>query len=176
MRPDPLSLPGSRLLDFADPAEAGRWSAVNDGVMGGLSSSEIVGTGSGSSLFAGRVSLENNGGFASARRTVAEGAFAGATHLHLTFLGDGKTYKLRLRSDPGFDGVNYEIAFATQADKWQAATMELADFAPVWRGRPVPDADPLYPERIQSVGFLISGGQEGPFRLELAALSASTSP
>lgn len=176
MRADHPSLPGNRVLDFTDPAEAGRWSVINDGVMGGLSSSEILVSEAGSSLFTGRVSLENNGGFASARRTVPTGAFAGATRLHLAFRGDGKTYKLRVRTAPGFDGVNYESAFATQADTWQAAGMQLADFAPVWRGRPVPEAGPLQPEQIQSVGLLISDSQEGPFQLELAALSASASP
>ena len=43
------------------------WTIVNDGVMGGLSSSEIIETEEKTLIFSGLVSLENNGGFASVR-------------------------------------------------------------------------------------------------------------
>ncbi len=42
------------------------------------------------------------------------------TGIELTLRGDGRRYKLRLKADPGFDGVNWETAFATDAGKRQA--------------------------------------------------------
>ena len=47
----------------------GSWQIVNDGVMGGISSSRMV-EADGVLNFEGELSLENNGGFASARRLV----------------------------------------------------------------------------------------------------------
>ena len=163
---------GRVVLDFADEAEARRWAPINDGVMGGRSSSRFVHTGADSSAFEGSVSLENNGGFASARRQPGELDLADAAALALTFRGDGNAYKLRLRTTDAFDGVSYEAAFGTERGRWQTHRFELADFRPVWRGRRVPDASPLAFEDVRTVGLLISDEQVGPFRLELKALAA----
>ena len=54
------------IIDFAEP-ESARWTIVNDGVMGGRSSSDVELTGDNTALFSGFLSLENNGGFASVR-------------------------------------------------------------------------------------------------------------
>ena len=53
------------LVDFASSASAD-WFVVNDGVMGGVSSStmEVI---DGLGVFAGVLSLDNNGGFATNR-------------------------------------------------------------------------------------------------------------
>ena len=48
-----------RLLhDFSDAREAGGWMAINDGVMGGVSSGRMTVTDDGTLMFAGHVSLE----------------------------------------------------------------------------------------------------------------------
>ena len=52
------------LVDFS-PSTTTEWRVVNDGVMGGLSSSTMSATEVGTGVFSGRLSLENNGGFAS---------------------------------------------------------------------------------------------------------------
>jgi NADH dehydrogenase [ubiquinone] 1 alpha subcomplex assembly factor 1 len=48
-----------------------RWRIVNDGVMGGLSSSKAI-VEDDKIIFSGNVSLENNGGFASLRSPVKD--------------------------------------------------------------------------------------------------------
>ena len=55
------------LFDFELSGEANKWLVVNDGVMGGLSQSEVILSGSNTAVFQGTISLENNGGFASTR-------------------------------------------------------------------------------------------------------------
>jgi hypothetical protein len=50
-------------------ADGAPWRVVNDGVMGGVSSS-LVDAGAGGVRFEGEVRTEFNGGFASARRAV----------------------------------------------------------------------------------------------------------
>lgn len=177
LKPPP---PGGRIVvDFKDPREAARWQPIDDRVMGGVSVSRLEGTSSGSSLFTGELSLESNGGFASVRAPLpgaasssgAATALAGARELILRFRGDGKAYKLRLRTENDFDGVNYEARFQTEAGVQAERAFALADFLPVWRGRPVSDAPSLDPARVQDLGLLISERQAGRFRLELFSLA-----
>lgn len=52
---------------FDTPASTQNWQPINDGVMGGISSSQIRFDLAGHAVFEGVVSLENNGGFASVR-------------------------------------------------------------------------------------------------------------
>ncbi len=159
------------VIDFSDPREARRWQPVDDRVMGGVSASRLVYDPSGSSVFTGNLSLENNGGFASVRASLAERALERGRTLVLSCRGDGKAYKLRLRMTGAFDGVSYEARFETQAGVLTEHSFALADFVPVWRGRPVPDAGPLDGASVQNVGLMISDGQAGEFRLQVLSLA-----
>jgi monofunctional biosynthetic peptidoglycan transglycosylase len=166
--------PGSPLVvvDFASAVEVGAWSAVDDVVMGGVSSSALVASGGGTALFTGEVSLDNGGGFASVRSPSRRRALAGYQGLRVHCRGDGQRYKLRVRTSADFDGVAYQVPFATQALVWSSADLAFVDFVPVLRGRVVPGAAPLDPAAILSFGFLISDRQAGRFRLELASIAA----
>lgn len=146
------------------------WRSINDGVMGGVSSGAMTKTPDGL-VFAGELSLENNGGFASVRRLV-DADVAGATRLQLKVRGDGRTYQVRLRQDDRFDGVAWraEIPASTQ---WQTVTLEFEDFEPVFRGRRVIDAGPVVPSKIRQLGFMVADKTPGPFRLEIGAIHFS---
>ena len=62
------SSPSSSLFEFKTTQEFESWRIVNDGVMGGLSDSQIEwNEEKGTLSFSGNVSLENYGGFASTR-------------------------------------------------------------------------------------------------------------
>jgi NADH dehydrogenase [ubiquinone] 1 alpha subcomplex assembly factor 1 len=159
------------VLDLGEPNASRRWSSVNDSVMGGRSVSRLTPSGEGTCHFEGRVSLENNGGFASVRTRPADLELGGARSLRLKFRGDGKTYKLRLRTTDGFNAVNYEVSFTTTTGLWEERDFPIDNFIPVWRGRRVRGASKLDPGQVRSVGFLISDKQAGPFRLEVKALS-----
>jgi len=161
------------LADFSDPAEAARWRPTDDVVMGGRSSSAMSAGGE-AGVFAGRVSLEQGGGFASVRRRDQPVDLSACDAIELTVRGDGKRYKLNLRTSGDFDGIVYQAAFETSPGTWQTARLDLAAFAPRFRGRPAPGA--LDPARVSSLGLLISDGQAGPFRLELAAIAATPRP
>ncbi|MBT8330417.1 MAG: CIA30 family protein, partial [Desulfofustis sp.] len=43
---------------------------------------------------------------------------------------------------------------------------------PVFRGRKLSGVDPVAPEKVQQIGFLISDKQAGPFRLEIDWIKA----
>ena len=149
---------------------AGPWQAINDGVMGGISSGRMEQSGD-VLRFEGRLSLENNGGFASVRRPV-ENDLATATGVRLVVRGDGRTYQFRLRQDDRFDGIAWRAEFSTSGD-WQTVVLSFDEFIPVFRGRRVPDAGPVEPAAIRQIGFMLADKTPGPFSLEIRSITFS---
>ena len=171
------------LLNFASAASVVDWSAVDDRVMGGVSVSRLrhenaaPGHG-GFAVFEGRVSLANGGGFASVRLSAGSrllGVPAACAYV-LEVRGDGGRYKLNLRTDAAFDGVNYQAAFTPPAGAWTRLRLPLAAFEPSFRGRAVPGAPPLDPARVCQIGLMIADRQAGEFSLALRSLHAETAP
>ena len=160
------------VVDFKDVSEKGNWLIINDGVMGGLSKSEIVFSDSGTAVFKGTVSLENNGGFASARSKSRSYGLSGYAGLLLRIKGDGKNYQLRLRTDKRFDGISYRYIFETEPDAWITLRAPFAEFKPVFRGNILEDVPPILPSHIQQIGFLIADKQSGAFQIEFEWIKA----
>lgn len=126
----------------------------------------------GYAVFEGEVSLENNGGFASVRASELELGCADTVGYVLTVWGDGHTYKLNLRTDSGFDGVNYQAVFTPAPGLWTQTVLPLVAFEPSFRGRTVQGAPPLQPEMVRQVGLMISDKQAGEFRLMVKTVEA----
>jgi monofunctional biosynthetic peptidoglycan transglycosylase len=164
------------LYDFSDPDAAAGWTAINDVVMGGVSSGGMQTTEDGTVVFEGRVSLENNGGFASIRSRSQGWDLSAYSGIVMRFRGDGRHYKLNLKTDSSFDGIMYRLPFETREGEWQMLRFPFAEFEASFRGRPVPEAPPLDPARIASIGVLISDKQAGPFHLEIARIAAYSEP
>lgn len=144
---------------------------VNDTVMGGVSGSQFWRDDETETLmFVGTLSLENNGGFASAQATLPPTDISGSDSVRLRVRGDGREYGLNLRS-AGMERLSYRVMF-TAADEWQTLTFPLTDFHPVRTGDTVPDAPPLDTRHITMVGFIIADGQAGPFRLAVRGVMA----
>jgi monofunctional biosynthetic peptidoglycan transglycosylase len=146
----------------------GPWEIVNDGVMGGRSTSSAEAFGDGL-RFRGHLSLENNGGFASTRRSVTDVA-PDTIAVRLEVRGDGRRYQLRLRQDRRSDGIAWRSAFDT-SEHWTEIELPLADFEPVFRGRSVPDAGAIRPEAITLLGFMLADGKPGAFALDVRRLA-----
>jgi len=159
------------LFDFSDPAAAGRWAAIDDRVMGGVSQSRMRQVAEGHAVFEGHVSLERNGGFASVRSDSSPLGKTGATACLIETRGDGKRYKLSILTDDAFNSVVYQASFAPAPDAWQTLCLPLADFRSSFRGREVRGAPPLHPFRIRQVGLLIGDRQEGAFSLQVRCIS-----
>jgi NADH dehydrogenase [ubiquinone] 1 alpha subcomplex assembly factor 1 len=157
-----------KVIDFADVNQVSSWQAVNDVVMGGRSSSRLLPTETGTAVFAGNVSFENNGGFASVRSNHLAFSLDQAKGLCIRFAGDGKRYKLNLRTDTSLESINWQVRLDGAAEQWQEQPFNWDAFRPTRHGREVPDAPPFDPAAVIGVGLLIADGQEGPFRLELA--------
>ena len=157
---------------FDTPSSTQNWHPINDGVMGGASISRLRFDLQGCAVFEGEVSLQNNGGFASVRTPSLKLGGPGTRAYLLTAWGDGRTYKLNLRTDAGFDGVNYQASFMPAAGHWSQAVLPVAEFLATFRGRVVQAAPALRPELVIQVGLMISDKQAGPFRLRVRSIAA----
>ena len=155
---------------FDTPEAVAAWYTIDDRVMGGVSASRMALDARGHRVFSGSVSLANNGGFASVRSAVmASGSVGGSVYL-LTVRGDGKRYKLSIRTGAEYDGISYQAALQPPAGKWTMIGLAAANFVPTWRGRVVDHLPPLDPSCAQQVGLVISDRQVGPFKLDLRAI------
>jgi NADH dehydrogenase [ubiquinone] 1 alpha subcomplex assembly factor 1 len=167
-------------VDMTDlAAEAGLWRPANDTVMGGVSTSRAERRGQ-ALRFAGELSVENNGGFASIRRPfdgVAAASDAGASDVAgfaLLVRGDGNRYRLRLYTRDRAGGENsfaYSAAFDTRAGETTRAELRWPQFSASFRGRPVPAAPPIRFADLTGIGVMITKADHragrGPFALEL---------
>ena len=157
-------------ITFSIPEHCEGWHAIDDRVMGGVSRSQMRHEPAGFAVFEGAVSPDNGGGFASLRHARLPLGGPNATAYRLQVLGDGKRYKLNLRTDQTFDGVNYQAAFQPPAGQWTTIDIPVEAFVATCRGRPV-TAPPLAPERVCQVGLMIADRQWGPFSLGIRGLA-----
>jgi hypothetical protein len=155
------------LFDFQSATNTAAWQVVNDDVMGGVSTSSFRLT-NGVASFQGKLSLENNGGFASVRSVPASHPLSGCDAFVIRVRGDGRRYKFTARTDSSFDSAIYQCAFTTKKGEWEEHRLPLKEFVPTFRGRVLSGESPLDPAKVTSVGFMISDKQDGPFQLEVA--------
>ena len=158
------------LFDFSKPDTAPLFHPIGDRVMGGVSAGAMEAA-KGFAVFAGEVSLENQGGFASVRSQEGLWDLSAFTGIQLEVRGDGRTYKLSLTTDPRPGSVVYRARFTPEEEAWSRVRIPFADLKPTFRGEAVPDAPPLDPARVATFGFLISDRQEGGFRLEIKSIA-----
>ncbi len=171
MNADPAT--NKTLFDFQAATNSPAWEVVNDDVMGGVSFSQFQVLTNGCAVFSGTVRLENNGGFASVRSAAGREDLTGLTAFVLRVRGDGRRYKFSVRTGAGFDTPLYQCSFTTKPGEWEEQRLAFSDFVPTFRGRVLADVPPLNPAKINSVGFLISDKQAGPFRLEIGWIKAA---
>jgi len=166
------------LFRFDSSAAAAAWGATDDRVMGGVSQSRMRYDAAGHGVFEGVMSLDRNGGFASVRAAVSSPApssmssatMAKETDYVLSVRGDGKRYKLNLRTAGRFDAVSYQAGFDTTANVWITVRLPTSAFEPTFRGRRV-NAPPLDPTLVREAGLMIADKQEGPFALHIKAIA-----
>jgi NADH dehydrogenase [ubiquinone] 1 alpha subcomplex assembly factor 1 len=145
-------------MDFTNPKTMRDCWVVNDGVMGGISQSTLRQDTQGM-YFEGLVSLENNGGFASMRSSAQFPA--GTQALELLAKGDGKQYKLVLRTAIA-PQVSYTADFIAEPI-WQTHQFNLNQFKST--------STLSFADAIE-FGILISNNQAGRFAIQLKTLQS----
>ncbi|MGK0184907.1 MAG: NADH dehydrogenase [ubiquinone] 1 alpha subcomplex assembly factor 1 [Verrucomicrobiales bacterium] len=143
------------------------WAIVDDGVMGGLSKGKATFTDSGTLRFAGKLSLENNGGFSSVRTKTVVIDLADSKGLIMRVKGDGRIYQLRLNTDAryGSGEVSFKADFPTIKGKWHEVKVPFSKFVASWRGRTLDNK--FDPAKIRRLGLLLGDKKPGTFELEV---------
>lgn len=153
--------PGSEKLifDFTKPSDdlKNTWGAVDDVVMGGVSESDIRLV-DGTAVFAGNVSIQNSGGFASVRTKNFETPFnlAGYEGVELRVRGDGKRYKFITRTETKWDGTAYSYSFDTVSNSWMSVHIPFSDLIPVFRAKTLKDSALIDSSNICSFQLMLS--------------------
>lgn len=161
---DHMFLTGAEIFAF-EQREPG-WYTVDDRVMGGISSSVVEITDSGSLSFSGVMSLENNGGFSSVRSEWYPIDLTGADGMLLRVMGDGKMYRLRIYSETTGNNIAYNAAFETTPEQWKLVYIPFSSMVPTYFGY-VMDMQKLDTSNISSFGFMLSDKQPGEFILQV---------
>jgi len=155
------------IASAAEPAPA-RWMIVNDGVMGGRSSSSVRAMDQ-HMRFTGMLSLENSGGFASCRIAMTQGALRAGDGVKLRVRGDGRCYQFRLKAHVADAGIAYRAEFCTLFDAWADVRLYWSEFKPTYRGSML-RGPPLDLTAIGAMGFMLADKRPGPFQLDVAEI------
>ncbi|XP_020205682.1 uncharacterized protein LOC109790844 isoform X2 [Cajanus cajan] len=189
---DNLGLRGGKLLFGFEDNNYRQipWGALDDVVMGGVSESNFqidpsgAENGGPTGVFKGVVSTANNGGFTSIRtKNFSEpenlSAYDG---LEFRLKGDGRRYKLIVRTSSDWDTVGYTASFVTEKGKWQSIRVPFSSLRPVFRARTMTDAPPFDPSIVISLQLMFSKFEydgklnetfvEGPFELPVSTIRA----
>lgn len=120
--------PDGVVWDASSP-ELLTWGPLDDVVMGGVSQSAFTVEG-GVGVFAGEISVENNGGFAGCRSKALSPALdlSGYAGVRLRVRGDGQRYKLIVRDDYEWSGIAWAYSFDTDAKGETLVEVPFTDF------------------------------------------------
>jgi monofunctional biosynthetic peptidoglycan transglycosylase len=163
----PANESGRILFDFDGSDTARQWRTVNDGVMGGLSDGRSRVTEEGCLEFYGNLSLRNNGGFASVRSNSRQFRLSEGDVIVARVRGDGRRYYLNARVPTYRIAFSYRASFQTKVGEWQEIRIPLKSLRATSFGRQIPNASPVNPNSVNSIGFLLADKIAGPFALEV---------
>jgi len=154
------------LFDFGAKKDFGKWSIINDGVMGGLSQSKATFDGD-AILFAGNVSLKNNGGFVSLRSALGNYDLSEFKYCEIRFKSDTKRkFEILIEKDTPFYLPKFRVKFGATQGEWETITIPLKNFEISRMGTTMQQGiDPEVLKGIQRIGFILADKQEGSFQL-----------
>ena len=159
-----LIMSTSLIYDFNKNSSPKDWRIIDDGVMGGLSQGKFSIDPDGNGVFAGMVSLENNGGFSSVRYQCEKNKVTKESKVHIRLKGDGKEYQFRIK-DKATSYYSYITTFKTSGD-WETITIQLSDLYPSFRGRTL-DLPNFKSDSFEEIVFLIGNKKNESFQLLL---------
>jgi hypothetical protein len=152
------------LYNFQESSQASDWQIVNDGVMGGRSQSKMQLNAEGNGVFSGKVSLENNGGFASIRHRIEVNNMQEHAFVNLKVRGKPSTYQFRLKRNTN-EAHSYIQEFQITSE-WNTVQLKLSSFYPRFRGRSL-NLSNFDANEIQEMAILIGNKAEENFELEI---------
>ena len=152
------------LFDFSRDGVDG-WYVQNDTVMGGVSSSSVD-IEQGAMVFSGTLSLDNNGGFVSARGPILDpDSSRMGNALSIDAEGDGRTYLVQILTPTD----SYVARFLPSDGP---VIVPFSDFtATGWRLDAAPAVGPLDAASIGQIAIYLLDEQVGEFELRVRSIS-----
>lgn len=159
-----LFMTTNTIYDFNQNSSPRDWRIIDDGVMGGLSQGKFSIDAEGNGVFAGTVSLENNGGFSSVRYQCDKVKVTKDSKVRIRLKGDGKNYQFRIK-DKATSYYSYITTFKTSGD-WETIEIKLSELYPSFRGQTLnlPNFDST---SFEEIFFLIGNKKNESFQLVL---------
>ncbi len=150
------------IFDFTKESIIDNWKIVDDGVMGGLSTSNFFVDNTGNGVFKGTVSTKNSGGFCSVRHFFKPLSIKSNKTFWIRVKGDGKKYQFRVKSTVS-DSHSYIYEFQTTTD-WQNIQIPINEMYASFRGRTlnIPNYDGT---TLEEIAFLIGNKKAESFEL-----------
>ena len=163
------SMEAQTVFNFSKNAQLNNWYVVDDGVMGGRSKGSMKQDQEGHGVFAGQISLKNNGGFSSLRYRLPEPlSILGVTQVVLKIKADGKDYQFRVTDQIG-KRYSYITTFTTNGS-WQEIVIPLNSLYPSFRGRSL-NMPNFSGDVLQEITFLIGNKKEEDFELLIDSIT-----
>ena len=154
----------SEIVIFDKDRNDQKWFITNDDVMGGVSNSTMKISENGSAIFSGKVSTENNGGFAMTRLPLDVKINAQKSKIVLAIVGDDKEYQLRIKSKKY---QRYWFVKRFYAKKGlQEIELSLKDFRPSFRGYQL-NLENFSDNKIKEIAILIGNKKNESFSLKI---------
>jgi hypothetical protein len=150
------------IFDFNVKSNIDNWRVVDDGVMGGISSSQFFVDALGNGVFKGNVSLENNGGFCLVQHYPKPISVREKKVFSIRLKGDGKKYQFRVKPKRT-DYFSYIYIFQTTTD-WQTIEIPITELYASFRGRTI-DIPNYNGESLAEIAFLVGNKKNEDFQL-----------
>lgn len=156
------------LFNFNKQSDITDWKTIADIVMGGTSNSYFSINDAGFGVFSGKVSLENNGGFAMVQYHFDTKDVSDFSKVCLHVKGDGKTYQFRIK-----EAINDKHAYCAifnSGTEWTTIEVKFNSMRPKFRGNFL-DIPNFTGKQISQIAFLIGNKKEESFNLEIANIT-----
>ena len=161
------------LYDFDGKLALSKWQIVNDGVMGGRSTSRVDVGPDESMRFSGILSLANNGGFASTRSRGSDLGLKRGDTIVLKVKGDGRKYTFNAYVPRRRMAFPFRVEFQTVKDQWTEVRIPLDRLVATSFGRVVRGAT-LNPAEVNSVGILLGDKKPGAFEILIKGIEVES--
>jgi NADH dehydrogenase [ubiquinone] 1 alpha subcomplex assembly factor 1 len=154
-------------INFGSTGNTAMWYAVNDGVMGGLSSGTLKETKK-SMIFSGHVSLENNGGFASIRSKFDRYKLSKFTAVEIKYKSQDYDFAMMLEMNRMFYMPYFKFNLPNSQNKWKTVTIGLEEFEAYSLGKKLGyGLDENSKNDIIRLGFISNEKRAGKYEIEI---------
>ncbi|MEL6254408.1 MAG: CIA30 family protein [Bacteroidota bacterium] len=154
-------------IDFGQKLDGRNWRVINDGVMGGLSQGSAYLTEEGLN-FQGRISLDNNGGFASLRSPYQNFDLSSFKEVLIRYRAKGLKLGFRLELNRAFYLPYFKTDLQTSEGEWITQMLPLKEFEEYRLGKQTgPTITNPELARIIRIGFVCAEKKEGDFEIEI---------